>query len=100
MKRPHDRLCPKCEGAGVIPTGQSLIDAREERSVAQPQVAEALGTSVAYLSFIENGKKNLTPKRERQILAIIETLGPSRRLARLKTIRKAMRKARERREKR
>jgi transcriptional regulator with XRE-family HTH domain len=53
MGQPHDEILnPE--------VGRRIAEVREERGLTQRQLAEKAGISVAFLSEIENGKRNLS----------------------------------------
>lgn len=53
MGQPHDEILDP-------EVGRRISDVREERGLTQRQLAEKAGISIAFLSEIENGKRNLS----------------------------------------
>lgn len=56
--------CPQCEGAGEIgdATGKQLRKARLRAKIGLREMAGRIGLSPAYLSEVETGKANVTPR--------------------------------------
>jgi transcriptional regulator with XRE-family HTH domain len=54
--------------------GKRIAEVREERGLTQRQLADKAGLSVAFLSEIENGKRNLSSKK---LLRIADELNVS-----------------------
>jgi transcriptional regulator with XRE-family HTH domain len=54
--------------------GKRLSELREERGLTQKQLAEKAGLSVAFLSEVENGKRNLSSGK---LLHLADELGAS-----------------------
>jgi transcriptional regulator with XRE-family HTH domain len=54
--------------------GKRLMELREERGLTQRQLAEKAGLSVAFLSEVENGKRNLSSGK---LLRLADELGAS-----------------------
>lgn len=48
--------CKRCLGTGKIPTANGMRKAREQAGILQREMAKMVGVSVAFISYIENGK--------------------------------------------
>lgn len=49
--------CPRCQGAGSLPTGPAMREARQRVSVGLREMARRLGVSSGYLRDLEAGRR-------------------------------------------